>query len=169
MKKSTGKKRSNNKKKNVNKNIEEYNRKFYNIDNNPRIPINTVTSAIIKNDACDEDLYEVDSDDEKKMYYEKLYENTQIDEDSKKFLLIWNLFIENEILNFDNYFLMVLKFIENNKNLLIQEKFKYIFFYHIKVLYNYSKINIEEVNKLLIAVSELENEKINRKKTFEFK
>jgi hypothetical protein len=26
-------------------------------------------------------------------------------------------------------------------------------------LYNYSKINIEEVNKLLIAVSELENEK----------
>jgi hypothetical protein len=87
-----------------------------------------------------------------------LYENTQIDEDSKKFLLIWNLFIENEILNFDNYFLMVLKFIENNKNLLLQEKFKYIFFYHIKVLYNYSKINIEEVNKLLIAVSELNYE-----------
>ena len=159
MKKSTGKKRSNsNKKKNNSKNIEEYNRKFYNIDNNPRIPINTVTSAIIKNDACDEDLYEVDSDDEKKMYYEKLFNNTQIDEDSKKFLLIWNLFVENEILKFDNYFLMVLKFIENNKNLLIQEKFKYIFFYHIKVLYNYSKINIEEVNKLLIAVSEL-NEK----------
>ena len=156
MKRSTGKKHSNSNKKKHNKNIEEYNRKYYNIDNNPRIPINTVTSAIIKNDAHDEDLYEVDSDDEKKMYYEKLYENTQIDEDSKKFLLIWNLFIEKEILNFDNYYLMVLKFIQNNKNLLIQEKYKYIFFYHIKVLYNYSKINIEEVNKLLIAVSELE-------------
>ena len=117
MKKSTGKKRSNQKKKNNSKNIEEYNRKFYSIDNNPRIPINTVTSAIIKNDAHDEDLYEVDSDDEKKMYFEKLFNNTQIDEYSKKFLLLWNLFVESEILNFDNYFLMVLKFIENNKNL----------------------------------------------------
>ena len=166
MKKSTGKKRSNQKKKNNSKNIEEYNRKFYSIDNNPRIPINTVTSAIIKNDAHDEDLYEVDSDDEKKMYFEKLFNNTQIDEDSKKFLLLWNLFVESEILNFDNYFLMVLKFIENNKNLLIQEKFKYIFFYHIKVLYNYSKINIEEVNKLCIAVSELNYD--DEEKTIKF-
>ena len=113
---------------------------------------NSITGVPIPRDydKDESEMYELDEEDVDNLYFRRLNENTELNDDEKKFMKKWGKFRKNNSPNlFFSIVDFIIEFINQNKEIMTNIKERLLFLLHIDTLYQYKIIDSKDLDEIV--------------------
>jgi hypothetical protein len=95
-------------------------------------------------------MYILDDEDIDYLYFRRLNENSDLNDDEKKFMKKWGKFRKNNSPNlFFSIVDFIIEFINQNKEIMTNIKERLLFLLHIDTLYQYKIINSKDLDDII--------------------
>ena len=131
----------------------ENERKYYAESNiKERKYFNSITGVPIPRDydKDESEMYILDDEDIDHLYFRRLNENSDLNDDEKKFMKKWGKFRKNNSPNlFFSIVDFIIEFINQNKEIMTNIKERLLFLLHIDTLYQYKIINSKDLDDII--------------------
>ena len=131
----------------------ENERKYYAESNiKERKYFNSITGVPIPRDydKDESEMYILDDEDIDYLYFRRLNENSDLNDDEKKFMKKWGKFRKNNSPNlFFSIVDFIIEFINQNKEIMTNIKERLLFLLHIDTLYQYKIINSKDLDDII--------------------
>lgn len=131
----------------------ENERKYYAESNiKERKYFNSITGVPIPRDydKDESEMYILDDEDIDFLYFRRLNENSDLNDDEKKFMKKWGKFRKNNSPNlFFSIVDFIIEFINQNKEIMTNIKERLLFLLHIDTLYQYKIINSKDLDDII--------------------
>ena len=131
----------------------ENERKYYAESNiKERKYFNSITGVPIPRDydKDESEMYILDDEDIDYLYFRRLNENSDLNDDEKKFMKKWGKFRKNNSPNlFFSIVDFIIEFINQNKEIMTNIKERLLFLLHIDTLYQYKIINSKDLDNII--------------------
>jgi len=131
----------------------ENERKYYAESNiKERKYFNSITGVPIPRDydKDESEMYILDDEDIDFLYFRRLNENSDLNNDEKKFMKKWGKFRKNNSPNlFFSIVDFIIEFINQNKEIMTNIKERLLFLLHIDTLYQYKIINSKDLDDII--------------------
>ena len=131
----------------------ENERKYYAESNiKERKYFNSITGVPIPRDydKDESEMYILDDEDIDYLYFRRLNENSDLNNDEKKFMKKWGKFRKNNSPNlFFSIVDFIIEFINQNKEIMTNIKERLLFLLHIDTLYQYKIINSKDLDDII--------------------
>ena len=131
----------------------ENERKYYAESNiKERKYFNSITGVQIPRDydKDESEMYILDDEDIDYLYFRRLNENSDLNDDEKKFMKKWGKFRKNNSPNlFFSIVDFIIEFINQNKEIMTNIKERLLFLLHIDTLYQYKIINSKDLDDII--------------------
>ena len=140
----------------------EENKYYHKIGPKKRIFFNSVTGEEINLDYDnEEDMYCIMSDLENSE--DKITNSTDLSEKDIIFFHLWNNFMKNKNIS-DNYFDILIQFLKENIQILIEKDLKKNFLFHLVIIYENRQISEENIINIIGFLNKLYNQYKEEKK-----
>ena len=140
----------------------EENKYYHKIGPKKRIFFNSVTGEEINLDyENEEDMYCIMSDLENSE--DKITNSTDLSEKDIIFFHLWNNFMKNKNIS-DNYFDILIQFLKENIQILIEKDLKKNFLFHLVIIYENRQISEENIINIIGFLNKLYNQYKEEKK-----
>ena len=143
---------------NENQNI---NKNFCDKNKLTRVFFNSVTGALMQNDADELSMFEIDSDDQEALENYQIEQYTDVSLNDKKLFKIWNSYIKDKDIlkcKMEEY---LIEFINKSKDYIFQNNLKENLFLHCICLLDYGLINKEILSNAIDLILDLEKTYLN--------
>ena len=113
---------------------------------------NSITGVPIQRnyDKDESEMYILDDEDIDNLYFRRLNENSELNDDEKKFMKKWGIFRKNNNPNlFYSIVDFIIEFINQNKEVITNVKERLLFLLHIDTLYQYKIINSKDLDNII--------------------
>ena len=113
---------------------------------------NSITGVPIQRnyDKDESEMYILDDEDIDNLYFRRLNENSELNDDEKKFMKKWGIFRKNNNPNlFYSIVDFIIEFINQNKEVITDIKERLLFLLHIDTLYQYKIINSKDLDNII--------------------
>ena len=113
---------------------------------------NSITGVPIQRnyDKDESEMYLLDDEDIDNLYFRRLNENSELNDDEKKFMKKWGIFRKNNNPNlFYSIVDFIIEFINQNKEVITNVKERLLFLLHIDTLYQYKIINSKDLDNII--------------------
>ena len=113
---------------------------------------NSITGVPIQRnyDKDESEMYILDDEDVDNLYFRRLNENSELNDDEKKFMKKWGIFRKNNNPNlFYSIVDFIIEFINQNKEVITNVKERLLFLLHIDTLYQYKIINSKDLDNII--------------------
>ena len=113
---------------------------------------NSITGVPIPRDydKDESEMYILDDEDIDYLYFRRLNENSDLNDDEKKFMKKWGKFRKNNSPNlFFSIVDFIIEFINQNKEIMTNIKERLLFLLHIDTLYQYKIINSKDLDDII--------------------
>ena len=113
---------------------------------------NSITGVPIQRnyDKDESEMYILDDEDIDNLYFRRLNENSELNDDEKKFMKKWGIFRKNNNPNlFYSIVDFIIEFINQNKEVITNVQERLLFLLHIDTLYQYKIINSKDLDNII--------------------